>query len=272
MFSLKNSFDLRFILNFVFTEFVDLLNRFSSFTQDSNQFKKLTLRKTLNFKLNNSFIFSFKIITKKLTSFKSLNKLRTSTNIIMIDIVVFYKLNFQKNKATNVKCYFMMMFEIDDALTIYRVKHDLKIFSIEINIVNEIFIKKSFLKEIKAKIYFDFHNLMQTFNSIITKNLLFYCFYDHKINFIDDFHIMRSRVYFLFYLKLIKLKKYLKENLRKNFISFNNVLFFSSILFVIKFNEEFRFCVNYRKFNVIIKHNDYFIFLINEILIKFIEY
>ena len=69
----------------------------------------------------------------------------------------------------------------------------------------------------------------------------------------------------------MKLKKYLKENFRKNFINFNNVSFFSSILFVIKFNEEFRFYVNYRKLNVIIKRNDYFISFIDKILIKFIE-
>ena len=69
----------------------------------------------------------------------------------------------------------------------------------------------------------------------------------------------------------MKLKKYLEKNLKKNFINFNNVLFFSSILFVIKFNEEFCFCVDYRKLNIIIKRNNYFIFLIDEILIKFIE-
>ena len=82
---------------------------------------------------------------------------------------------------------------------------------------------------------------------------------------------MRSRVYSLFYLKLMKLKKYLEKNFRKDFINFNNVSFSSSILFVIKFNEEFRFCVDYCKFNVIIKRNDYFIFFIDEILIKFIK-
>ena len=86
----------------------------------------------------------------------------------------------------------MMMFEIDDALTIYRVKHDLKVSSIKINEINEIFIKKSFLKEIKAKFYFDFHDLLQTFNSITIKNFSFYCFYDHKIDFVDDFHTMRN--------------------------------------------------------------------------------
>ena len=271
MFSLKDSPDLRFTSNFVFIEFIDSSNRFTSFTQDSNQFKKSTLKKTLSFKLNNSFIFSFNIVTKKSILFKSLNKSKISTNILMIDVVVFYKLNFRKNKATNVRCYFMTMFKIDDALTIYRVKNDLKVFLIEINEMNEIFIKKSSLKKIKVKFYFDFYDLLQTFDSITTKNFLFYRFYDHKIDFVDDFHTMQSRVYSLFYLKLMELKKYLKKNFRKNFINFSNVSFFSSILFVIKFNEEFRFCVDYCKLNVIIKRNNYFIFLIDEILIKFIE-
>ena len=271
MSSLKNLLDFYFISNSVFIEFVDSLNRFTSLTQDSNQFKKLTLKKTLNFKLNNSFTFSFNVVTKKLISFKLLNKLKISTNIVMIDVVVFYKLNFRKNKITDVKCYFMIIFKINDALTIYRVKNDLKIFSIEINEMNEIFIKKLSLKEIKVKFHFDFHDLLQTFNSIITENLSSHRSYNYKIDFVDDFHTMRNRVYSLFYLKLMKLKKYLKKNLRKNFINLNNVSFFSSILFIIKFNEKFRFCVNYRKFNIIIKRNDYFIFLIDEILIKFIK-
>ena len=208
---------------------------------------------------------------KRSILFKSLNKLKILMNIVMIGVIVFYKLNFRKNKATNVKYYFMTMFKIDDALTIYRVQNDLKISLIEINKINEIFIKKFFLKEIKTKFYFNFHDLLQTFDSITTKNLSFHYFYDHKIDFVNDFYTMRNRVYSLFYLKLMKLKKYLKKNLKKNFINFNNALFFLSILFIIKFNEEFRFCVDYRKLNVIIKRNNYFIFLINKTLIKFIK-
>ena len=189
----------------------------------------------------------------------------------MIDVIAFYKLNFRKNKKINIKCYFMIIFKIDKALTIYRVQNNLKIFLIKINEMSEIFIKKSFLKKIKIKFYFDFHDLLQTFDSIIIKIFSFYRFYNHKINFINDLHTMRNRVYFLFYLKLMKLKKYLKKNFRKNFINLNNVLFSSSILFVIKCNKEFRFYVNYRKFNVIIKRNNYFIFFIDETLIKFIK-
>ena len=75
-------------------------------------------------------------------------------NIVMIDIVVFYKLNFRKNKAINVKYYFMIIFEIDNALTIYYVKNDLKILSIKISKISKIFIKKSFLKKNQSKALF----------------------------------------------------------------------------------------------------------------------
>ena len=142
----KNLFNLCFISNLIFIKFINSSNRFTLFTQNSNQFKKSTLRKILSFKSNNSFISLFNVVTKKSISFKLLNKSETSTNI-----VIFYKLNFRKNKTTNVKYYFMTMFEIDDALTIYRVKNDLKVLLIKINEISEIFIKKSSLKEIKAK-------------------------------------------------------------------------------------------------------------------------
>ena len=118
MFSLKNSLNLRFTSNFVFIKFIDLSSRFTSFTQNSNQFKKSTLKKILSFKSNNSFISSFNVVTKRSISFKSLNKSKISTNIVMINVVIFYKLNFRKNKTTNVKCYIIIIFQINDALTI----------------------------------------------------------------------------------------------------------------------------------------------------------
>ena len=71
--------------------------------------------------------------------------------------------------------------------------------------------------------------------------------------------------------KLEKIKKYFIENLFKNFITFNKVLYFLSILFAMKINENLRFCVNYWKFNVIIKRNRYFLFLIEKIIKKIIE-
>ena len=79
-------------------------------------------------------------------------------------------------------------------------------------------------------------------------------------------------MYSMFYHKLLKLKKYFDENLKKNFITVNSIFFVFFVLFVTKFNDNFRFCVDYRKFNVIIKRNKYFISLIEKTLIKVIDF
>ena len=75
----------------------------------------------------------------------------------------------------------------------------------------------------------------------------------------------------MFSYKLEKIKKYFIENLFKNFITFNKASYFSSILFAIKTNEDLRLCVDYRKFNIKIKRNRYFLSLIGEIIKKIIE-
>ena len=67
------------------------------------------------------------------------------------------------------------------------------------------------------------------------------------------------------------MKKSFKKNLRKDFINLNNFFYSSSMFFVIKFNDALKFCVDYWKLNVIIKRNRYFIFLIDETLIKLIN-
>ena len=71
--------------------------------------------------------------------------------------------------------------------------------------------------------------------------------------------------------KLEKIKEYFIENLFKNFITFSKILYFSSMLFAMKVNEDLRFCVDYRKFNVMTKRNRYSLFLIKEIIEKIIE-
>ena len=75
----------------------------------------------------------------------------------------------------------------------------------------------------------------------------------------------------MFSYKFKKIKKYFIENLFKSFITFNKASYFSSMLFVIKVNENLRFCVNYRKFNIMTKRNRYFLSLIKEIIEKIIE-
>ncbi len=66
--------------------------------------------------------------------------------------------------------------------------------------------------------------------------------------------------------KLQKIKKYLKENLKKKFITLSKAFFASSILFVEKKDDNLRFCVNYRKLNALIKRDRYSILLINKVL------
>ena len=80
--------------------------------------------------------------------------------------------------------------------------------------------------------------------------------------------LFKSRIYSILRHKFEQIKKYLNEHLKKEFIVSSYALFASFILFIEKSNEELRFCVDYRKLNVIIKRNRYFKSLINEILIK----
>ncbi len=66
--------------------------------------------------------------------------------------------------------------------------------------------------------------------------------------------------------KLQKIKEYLKENLKKKFITLSKASFALSILFVEKKDDSFCFCMNYWKLNALIKRNRYSILLINEVL------
>ncbi len=75
----------------------------------------------------------------------------------------------------------------------------------------------------------------------------------------------------MFSVKLLKVKKYLNENLLKKFITFSQTLYFFSVLFILKANEDFQFCVNYQKLNVIFKRNKYFLSLINKIIDKIVS-
>ncbi len=65
-------------------------------------------------------------------------------------------------------------------------------------------------------------------------------------------------------LKIVK--KYLENNLKKEFIIASRSSFVSSIIFMKKTNESLRFCVDYKKLNQLIKKNKYSLSLIDETL------
>ena len=80
--------------------------------------------------------------------------------------------------------------------------------------------------------------------------------------------LFKNRIYSILKYKFEQIKKYLNKHLKKEFFVSSYILFASLILFIAKSNKELRFCVDYKKLNVIIKRNRYFILLINEILTK----
>jgi len=127
------------------------------------------------------------------------------------------------------------------------------------------------LKDIKAKLSSKYHEFLDVFDRAQSNKLSSHRFYDHKIELISDSTLSRCQVYQMFFVKLLKVKKYLNENLSKKFITSSQTLYFFPVLFALKANEDFRFCVNYRKLNVIFKRNRYSLSLIDEIIDKIVS-
>ena len=192
-----------------------------------------------------------------------------SMNITMNNATSFCLFVDFKNRKQKMQCFFITINQIDFALKILRTNFE----SLKIVVMIKEILKheqvKSIFERIMKKVSKYFRHLSKIFNSQKTIKLFSHKFYDHKIEFLNNSNaLFRNRMYFLFELKFMKLKKYLKKNLQKNFIVFNQIAYISSILFVVKFNDQLRLCVNYRRLNHITKRNRYFIFLIEKTLIK----
>ncbi len=66
--------------------------------------------------------------------------------------------------------------------------------------------------------------------------------------------------------EILELRRYLNENLSKDFIWVSRSQMIVSVLFIKKFEEELCFCVNYQDLNAITVKNRYSLFLISETL------
>jgi len=95
--------------------------------------------------------------------------------------------------------------------------------------------------------------------------------YDHKIKLTNDITSSRCWAYQMSLYKFQKIKKYLNENLLKNFITSSKISYFSFVLFTLKINDDLCFCIDYWKLNVIIKRNCYSLLLIDEMIDKIID-
>ena len=133
-------------------------------------------------------------------------------------------------------------------------------------------IMKTIVEKLKRKVFNFFKQFENVLNFKKIDKLFFYKFYDYKVELTKSSNqLFRNRVYFLSFKNFEIFQKYFHENFQKKFINSSKTLYVSFILFVVKSNEQFRLCVNYRKLNVIIKRNNYFIFLIEKILVKIID-
>jgi len=112
----------------------------------------------------------------------------------------------------------------------------------------------------------EYHDFLDVFSCELMNILSERCLYDHKIQLQKSKTSTFESLYDMSQDELQVLKKYLKNNLIKDFIQVSSFFAISSILFVKKSSEELRFCVNYRDLNVMTVKNQYSLLLIQETL------
>ncbi len=173
-----------------------------------------------------------------------------------------FKILLNHSKKDKIEVFALFMMNINRKIA-YNTQCSLNV--LNVSSINE---TTQNLKDIKAKLSSKYHEFLDVFDRVQLNKLLSYHFYDHKIELISDSMLFHCQVYWIFSVKLLKVKKYLNENLLKKFITSSQILYFSFILFALKANKDLRFYVNYWKLNVIFKRNRYSLSLINEIIDK----
>jgi len=127
------------------------------------------------------------------------------------------------------------------------------------------------LEDIKVKLSSEYQKFLDVFDWAQADKLSSHRSYDHKIELTSDVISSRCRAYWMSFYKLQKVKKYLNENLFKEFIISSKASYFSLVLFALKANKDLRFCVDYQTLNAIIKRNRYFLSLIDEMINKIVD-
>ncbi len=188
-----------------------------------------------------------------LTSVKISKSTSDSMNIAMIKTATYKMLV----KWSDIKIFAVIILKIDWLITTVENKSE------EVNL-HELSHAEA-LKQVKIKLFSEYHNYLDVFDRAMINQLSLHCFYNRKIELINEKIFLRSRLYQMFDHKLQKIKKYLIEHLNKEFIFFSFASYVLLILFAEKKDESLRFCINYRKLNALIKQNRYSLLLIDEI-------
>jgi len=90
--------------------------------------------------------------------------------------------------------------------------------------------------------------------------------HDHVIHLKKDAQFSVFALYDMSRDKILELRRYLNENLSKDFIQVSRSQTIISVLFIKKFEEELCFCMNYQDLNAITVKNQYSLSLISETL------
>jgi len=249
-----------------------LLNMWNNIIVFSNQLNTsiLIFSISLNSKhsswsrLTSSFSITQTKISTMLKRLISITAQKESFSIQSINIASFKTL-LNRSKKNKIKVFALFMMNINRKIA-YNTQcnlNALNVFSINETTQN--------LEDIKAKLLSKYHEFLDVFDRAQSNKLSSHRFYDQKIQLTSDSTSFHCQAYWMFSVKLLKVKKYLNENLSKKFITFSQTLYFSSILFALKANEDLQFCVNYWKLNVIFKRNRYSLLLIDEIIDKIVS-
>jgi hypothetical protein len=165
-----------------------------------------------------------------------------------VDITIINQLTFEKYcKQKDVQAFILQSYDMLD---------------IEFS-MND-FIIETMMKSSK-EIFEKYKDFADVFDKINANKLLKYNSQDHAINTKNKMLSFES-MYNLSMIELELFKKYLDKFLTKEFIVLSSSFVDASILFVKKSRNDLRFCVNYKKLNVITIKNRYSILLINQLL------
>ncbi len=111
--------------------------------------------------------------------------------------------------------------------------------------------------------FFEFLNIFFKKNVDI---LFLHQAHNHVIHFKEDAQFSVFALYDMSRDEILELRRYLNENLSKDFIQVNHSQMIISVLFIKKSEEELCFCVNYWDLNAITIKNQYSLLLISETL------
>jgi len=90
--------------------------------------------------------------------------------------------------------------------------------------------------------------------------------HDHVIHFKEDAQFSVFALYDMSHDEILELRRYLNENLSKDFIQVSRFQTIISVLFIKKLKEKLCFCMNYWDLNTITVKNQYSLSLISETL------